>query len=70
MVVNGWSLLQLFLSCMVLSSLVIWGLVTIGLRRERKRTPPSVMPVIQPMAEDYLSDILDVLHSIEERLNK
>jgi hypothetical protein len=48
------------------------NLIAVGVwaTRKQQRVTITQMPVIQPMTEDYLSDILDVLHSIEERLNK
>ena len=75
MVVTVWGFLQLCLSALVLSSLVIWGLVAIGTRRDRKRLPSLPAPitqriVFQPLAEDYLSDILDSLREIEGSLGE
>lgn len=45
-----------------LTCLIVW------LRQRRRRVVSVHMPVFQPMAEDYLSDIYDSVRAIEEAL--
>jgi len=73
MVVTVWGFLQLCLSALVLSSVVIWGLVAVATRRDRKRlpSPPITQRIVfQPLAEDYLSDLVDSVQSIETTLSQ